>query len=164
MKSYYIGSVEFSSNAVVHYGVKGQKWGVRRYVNPDGTLTPEGERRYGTKENFDRHMEDKRRLEQQRQDARFESSKARGRELYNSGYSHGKNILKTVGKMSVTAALYGIGASATRSLGMKKLSAAFVIGGAANVASIANRGIRKGTDYERYMTYSTSWQKDKKRR
>ena len=25
-----------------HYGVKGQKWGVRRFQNKDGTLTAEG--------------------------------------------------------------------------------------------------------------------------
>ena len=28
-----------------HYGVKGQKWGVRRYQNPDGTLTDAGRKR-----------------------------------------------------------------------------------------------------------------------
>lgn len=28
-----------------HYGVKGQKWGVRRYQNADGTLTAEGRKR-----------------------------------------------------------------------------------------------------------------------
>ena len=28
-----------------HYGKKGQKWGVRRYQNPDGSLTPEGIKR-----------------------------------------------------------------------------------------------------------------------
>lgn len=27
-------------------GVKGQKWGVRRYQNADGTLTPEGRKHY----------------------------------------------------------------------------------------------------------------------
>jgi hypothetical protein len=32
---------------LVHHGIKGMKWGVRRYQNADGTLTPEGERRYG---------------------------------------------------------------------------------------------------------------------
>lgn len=29
-----------------HWGIKGQKWGRRRYQNPDGSLTPEGEKRY----------------------------------------------------------------------------------------------------------------------
>lgn len=29
-----------------HYGIKGQKWGVRRYQNPDGSLTAEGKTRY----------------------------------------------------------------------------------------------------------------------
>ena len=29
-----------------HYGVKGMHWGVRRYQNPDGTLTPRGRKRY----------------------------------------------------------------------------------------------------------------------
>jgi hypothetical protein len=30
-----------------HYGIKGMKWGVRRYQNADGSLTSEGEKRYG---------------------------------------------------------------------------------------------------------------------
>ena len=30
-----------------HHGIKGQKWGRRRYQNPDGTLTPAGKKRYG---------------------------------------------------------------------------------------------------------------------
>lgn len=33
---------------ISHYGIKGQKWGYRRYQNADGSLTPEGLRRYGT--------------------------------------------------------------------------------------------------------------------
>lgn len=31
-------------NELYHHGVKGQKWGVRRYQNKDGTLTAEGRR------------------------------------------------------------------------------------------------------------------------
>lgn len=31
---------------ISHHGVKGQKWGVRRYRNEDGTLTEAGKKRY----------------------------------------------------------------------------------------------------------------------
>lgn len=34
-------------NELYHYGIKDMKWGVRRFQNPDGSLTPEGRRRYG---------------------------------------------------------------------------------------------------------------------
>ena len=30
-----------------HWGIKGMKWGVRRYQNQDGSLTPAGRNRYG---------------------------------------------------------------------------------------------------------------------
>ena len=30
---------------LAHHGIKGQKWGVRRYQNPDGSLTAEGRKR-----------------------------------------------------------------------------------------------------------------------
>ena len=31
-----------------HHGIKGQKWGVRKYQNEDGTLTTEGKERYSS--------------------------------------------------------------------------------------------------------------------
>lgn len=34
-------------NELYHWGIKGMKWGIRRYQNKDGSLTPEGEKRYG---------------------------------------------------------------------------------------------------------------------
>lgn len=33
-------------NELTHWGIKGQKWGVRRYQNKDGSLTPAGRKRY----------------------------------------------------------------------------------------------------------------------
>ena len=32
---------------LAHFGIKGQRWGVRRYQNSDGSLTSEGRKRYG---------------------------------------------------------------------------------------------------------------------
>lgn len=37
---------DFETNYLMHHGILGQKWGVRRYQNPDGTLTAEGKARY----------------------------------------------------------------------------------------------------------------------
>lgn len=31
---------------LIHHGILGQKWGVRRYQNPDGSLTAAGKKRY----------------------------------------------------------------------------------------------------------------------
>lgn len=34
------------SDVIEHHGIKGQRWGVRRFQNDDGSLTPMGKRRY----------------------------------------------------------------------------------------------------------------------
>lgn len=40
------------STELYHHGIKGQKWGVRRYQNPDGTLTAAGKIHYGLSSRF----------------------------------------------------------------------------------------------------------------
>lgn len=35
---------------IYHHGIKGQKWGVRRYQNKDGSLTPAGKKRASNKD------------------------------------------------------------------------------------------------------------------
>lgn len=39
-------SADIYATSLMHHGIQGQKWGVRRFTNEDGTLTPEGKKRY----------------------------------------------------------------------------------------------------------------------
>ena len=39
----------YENEELKHWGIIGMKWGIRRYQNPDGSLTPEGRERYLSK-------------------------------------------------------------------------------------------------------------------
>ena len=45
MSNYY--AIERSPDYLEHYGILGMKWGIRRFQNPDGSLTEEGRKSYG---------------------------------------------------------------------------------------------------------------------
>lgn len=46
-----------SETYLVHHGIKGQKWGVRRFQNEDGSVTPAGAERYYTgKRKYDKQI------------------------------------------------------------------------------------------------------------
>lgn len=43
---FYTAVADYRDNSLQHHGILGQKWGIRRFQNPDGTLTAEGRARY----------------------------------------------------------------------------------------------------------------------
>ena len=47
MGNYYGVVWSYDGNSLSHHGIKGQRWGIRRYQNEDGTLTDEGRRHLG---------------------------------------------------------------------------------------------------------------------
>lgn len=77
-----------SDEELYHHGILGQKWGLRRYQNADGTLTPEGRermlaraRKYESKANItvgESYSAKRKRakLTQKAKDARYEVSKS----------------------------------------------------------------------------------------
>ena len=44
-------------NELYHHGIKGKKWGVRRYQNKDGSLTAAGKRRFKSVESNEKKTE-----------------------------------------------------------------------------------------------------------
>ena len=42
----YIYSMDYTEPYLAHHGIKGQRWGVRRFQNVDGSYTSEGRKRH----------------------------------------------------------------------------------------------------------------------
>ena len=78
------------SDELYHHGIKGQKWGVRRYQNSDGTLTEAGKKRIGRIEaRYDRSLDRTRRDKKHVLSAR-ERNRAKLDSKWTKKYEKGK--------------------------------------------------------------------------
>lgn len=74
-----------------HYGIPGMKWGVRRYQNPDGSLTPKGKRRYDQLKEEKQYWDDR----HKDLDSYMEARRAKkGKPAYSDQEAKGKKLAK----------------------------------------------------------------------
>ena len=113
-----------------HHGIKGMKWGIRRYQNPDGSLTAEGKKRYGDDGDGSprKTREEKKAAKAAAKEAKKNSPEAIEKRLKREEtLEKGKEFIRQNGK---TIAM-GVGTAAAIALGMSYLTP--VINSAANV-------------------------------
>ena len=89
-------TLRINKRYLAHHGVEGQKWGVRRWQNKDGSLTPEGRIHYGiegkTASDYKGVSKNKRRQEHYDRIAQLEADKNEQLDaLYQKYYNKFKN-------------------------------------------------------------------------
>lgn len=122
-----------------HHGIKGQKWGVRRFQNADGSLTTAGKQRASeTKKRMDAKNRGNLTNAQLKQKIERLQLEKQLRELtnkeVNSGRVYAQKILKDVGSKVLTTAasgalLYAGKAAITKSFSPQEFANAIFNGG-----------------------------------
>ena len=137
------------NNTLQHHGIKGQKWGVRRFQNRDGTLTSAGKsRQLSGKSEQQKESENRKRYDARNRgtltDAQLRKKIERlqmekqlrklTEEEINPGRAEAKRVLSQIGtKVASTAitgaTLYGIKAAVTKDFNVKDFGNAVFKGG-----------------------------------
>jgi tetrahydrodipicolinate N-succinyltransferase len=121
-------SYNYSPEYLEHHGIKGQKWGIRRFQNKDGTRTSAGKRRYS--EDYTKAHSRKSVKEMSDQELRERNNRLQMEQQYrqnrinNSAVMRGKQYVAA--GVAVAAAGYGAYAMGKKLAGTVKAGANFV--------------------------------------
>lgn len=119
-----------------HHGIPGQKWGVRRYQNPDGTLTEAGKDREA-KQRMKSLDKSRRNISDKDLDQTINRLKKEQElhKLVNPGRTFANAVMSDIGKKVITtavtgAALYGAKVYITKKFNIDEFGDAVFRGGA----------------------------------
>lgn len=137
MSDIYVGSL-LSSDHLEHFGIKGMRWGIRRYEDRNGKLTSAGKKRYSKKRRTpsqvredqmrkdvaNRHLLSDKDLDAKINRLRKENELKRlTDENLNSGRVEVANVLKNSGKNILGKVATGVGLYAIKYVLTKKFDA-----------------------------------------
>lgn len=171
-----------SSNELYHHGIKGMKWGVRRYQNYDGSYTKAGVKRYSqAMDVYDKRVSDykkaksdgvkgdalrlkKAKVKQQKKEVekhykhlKLDKKADQGKILYAEGKrittnNKVSNALGKIGSLSLAAASYNY---VTNAIPNKRVTYALAaIGGLASTASVVKQVADNGPNNKLRAYYS----------
>lgn len=94
--TYYLDELDkyLKSENITHSGIKGMKWGVRRWQNEDGSLTEAGRAHYGIKQARMEARIEKAKLKR----AKIEAKNAKSQSAYATGKKFGDAFIPAIGK------------------------------------------------------------------
>lgn len=89
---------EYSSEELRHHGIKGMRWGIRRYQNKDGSLTPAGRKRYD--QEIESLKSEKTKLQQKHKNLNAQQRMEARKDKLKADIETEKEYLKNGGKKS----------------------------------------------------------------
>ena len=102
MDDYMLAREEDGSISLTHWGIRGQKWGTRRYQNSDGSLTQAGRERYGVGARRSKSAEEKRLERLSRVDFDGDTVSPDGRRRVSGLFRRKKKTVETEDKKEAT--------------------------------------------------------------
>ena len=88
-----------ASDELYHHGIKGQKWGIRRFENEDGTLTEAGKKRYSGSKLYAKYEKEEKKLNKL-----YERTNQLGQAEKALKYDRKAKIAKKIGKAAASIA------------------------------------------------------------